>query len=384
MRLRRNLFCVFFTVLFFVNGFASEKEGAEVAWSGGLTLVFQGSSGNPQNAGGDRADMTFSTDLFIETTVVQTRKSLGAFLLRLDTQQGAGIGTLPLFTAPNGATTGINGDVETWLNIQGTNVAEVKYEHHFFDSRRIQLGTFAIGLLDPTAYFDANQFANSETDQLLAPLFVNNISVDWGGNANFFSQGLVLNYKPNFRNYWTIGIFDGDADVARVLDHPFLMAEAGYRWYPGGMQGNYRLYAWERHTGHPLILDVSALKKKNSGFGLSFDQALMERFGLWGRFGIQDGSVAQFDKSLSAGFQLKNFLNRPDTVFGLGYGISFPGSEQKTATGLTKSEHYLEAYYSMRKNRNFFITPDIQWIQHPGGLTSENFFVYGLRSQVHF
>jgi hypothetical protein len=346
--------------------------------TGGLTTIVQGVLNNEEAFGGNRAEGSMSADLFIESEIVPR----GFLLFRMDVLQGDGLTRLPpLFTNPDGTPTGPNNDVEGWSSSDTLHINEVRYEQ-FFAGDKFRV---SVGHLDLTSYFDENEFANKETFQFIAPIFCNNIAIDWGGNANFFGPGLVLNYHPIELIEGSIGYFEGDGDYTDLFDHPFIAGQIELEPRIRGLEGHYSFMVWTRYTPHPRILDPAQTDSKNSGFAISFDQELSEKVGIWVRFGTQRGEVAQFDRHASLGVQVKDPMGVESDVLGVAFGSTFISKEYKQASGLNQNEYYGEVYYNASLARNVNLSPDIQYVVHPGGNGDiNNIFIYGLRAQVNF
>ncbi len=367
--------------------------------SGGVTGIYQKSIGNDQAFGGNGSEGQMSADLFLEAPIGES----GLFLLRLDIEQGAGLTSFPpVFTNPDGNTTGPNNDVETFNNTESLNLNEARYEHRLLGDRL----KITFGHIDLTSYFDENNYANKETFQYIAQHFNNNIAIDWGGSVNFFGPGFILNAYPTEALAVTLGWFEGDGNYEKFFDDPFLAGELTFKAHWGGREGNYRLYAWERQTPHcrssstpeaflncDLIdpADQVRLKGRNAGFGLSLDQQISQTVGIWARLGYQDPDVAQFDKTFSAGAVTSaSAIGRADDVLGVAYGIVIPGSSYKSVTGYTNKEHYAEVYYKIvvtgdGSTTGFHVTPDVQYVANPAGNgVVDPVIVYGLRTQIHF
>src|SRR3989338_6293101 len=219
-----------------------------------------------------------------------------------------------------------------------------------------------MGKMDPTALFDANAVANSETNQFLADIFVNNLALEFGGDANGGNAGVSIGYRftsiydKGLKVVGRIGMFEGDGDFKDVLDRPFLIAELD-TWMPFyGLNGNYRIYGWVNNNKHTDLLDSSKDNLSNQGFGVSLDQ------------------------------QVSN------DVIGIAYGASHVSSKYKAASlGLdgyaanASYEHYLEAYYKYWASKNLSISPDLQYVINPGGDNAkDSIFIYGVRMQATF
>lgn len=366
--------------------------------SGWLTPIAQGTIGSkyPSAQRNDRAEGSLSMDIFYEATL----KGSSIFMLHLDVQQGAGLVHIPpLFASPNGNTTGPNNDIESFVNNQ-VHLDQAWYETAFGEGR----WTLTLGQLDPTAYFDTNNYANNERFQFFANQFGNNPTIEFGGTGNFYGAGFRLTYSPSEFVDVTLGALDGDGDYSEMFDKPWVIAEVDLKPKLAGKEGNYRLYVWQNSLPHykldgngdPTFVTIvgnpsdnapsNLIDNKNSGLGINFDQVLTDNLGIWARIGMQDGDVSQFDRHVSAGLQVSGMaFNRPDDVIGIGLAYTMISDAYKDASGLDGNELYAEAYYNITVKESFQISPDIQYIVNPGGNSDQDpFLVYGVRAGVMF
>ena len=359
--------------------------------SGGITVTAQGNT--HAKTGPHRGAAAISGDLALESPVGEDGRVAAVF----DVQMGAGLNNLPLLsTQPNGNPTGPNNDIESFNN-DALHLAQIYYEHNV--NKKL---TLTAGKLDPTAYFDANAYANTERSQFLANLFANNPAIEFGGTADFYGPGIRATWKPEENLDITLGAFEGDGDFVNAFDSPFVMAETDVRLKPGGKEGNYRFYVWERHgrpneanTANPN--DARLARAVNRGAGMSLDQPISGLLGVWLRAGVQREKVAQFDSFLGAGLNFSGAIpNRPHDTAGFGYGADFMGKDyrefKKASSPLFRpgAEHYIEAYYNIAVGNATDITgvhvsPDVQYVINPGGDLNQNkLFVYGVRLQAFF
>lgn len=365
---------------------------------GWLTAIAQGTTGSKDDSGkkNDKAEGSLSGDIFYEASLNESER----FTIHLDIQQGEGLVHIPLlFTSPNGNPTGPNNDIESFNNDQ-VHLDEAWYETTLADGKL----TLTLGQLDPTAYFDTNNYANNERFQFIANQFGNNPTIEFGGTGNFYGAGFRLTYFPSDLIDITLGAIDGDGDYKEMFDRPFVIAEADLKPKLAGKKGNYRFYVWQNSLPHykldgagnkAFVTSVGNLSEnpptgliacKNSGFGISLDQGLTDNLGLWARLGIQDGDVSQFDRHVSGGLQISGgAFGRPDDVLGLGIAYTMISDTYKDASGLDANELYAEAYYNIAVKEGFQVTPDIQYIANPGGNSDKDpFVVYGVRAGVMF
>src|SRR3989304_5475147 len=212
----------------------------------------------------------------------------GKFMLHLDIQQGEGLVNTPaLFASPNGNVTGPNNDVESFLGDQ-VHLAEAWYETKLANDKL----TLTFGQLDPTVYFDTNNYANNERFQFIANLFGNNTTIEFGGTGNFYGAGFRLTYSPSDIVDITLGALDGDGNYREMFDRPFVIAEMDIKPKLAGKEGSYRFYVWQNSlphsrldgdgniafvtvTGNPSDSPPTDLiGDKNTGFGISLDPGL--------------------------------------------------------------------------------------------------------------
>ncbi|OGP17867.1 MAG: hypothetical protein A2V21_306500 [Deltaproteobacteria bacterium GWC2_55_46] len=364
---------------------ALQEKVEALSIGGDLSLIVQGVSGGGTN----KADGSYSADLFLIAPVGR----YGNLFFRGDIGQGEGASLLipPTFSGPNA-------DLE--FDQPSFEIAEAWYWTEFAipDTRDKRL-EMTIGKMDPTALFDANTVANSEVSQFMADIFVNNLAIEFGGDANGYGAGLSAAYR--FTSIYNkglnvtgrVGLFEGDGDFQDMMDSPFIMAELDI-WRPYyGLDGNYRIYAWTNQVKHTDLADPTTENLSNKGFGISVDQKVSNDMTLFARYGVQDKSVASFDQVISAGAQLVgNAWGRGNDVAGLAYGASHVSKDFKdnslSLEGYSADasfEHYIEAYYRYWANDNISISPDLQVVVNPGGDSSQDtVFIYGARLAATF
>lgn len=355
---------------------------------GDLSLILQGTLKN-DDGGGKKAQVTYSGDLFLTGPA----GPYGNVFFRGDIGQGDGIPQIlpPTFSGPNA-------DIE--FNQPSFELVEAWYWTQFavpdVRDKRLEL---TIGKMDPTAIFDANRVANSEISQFMANIFVNNLALEFGGDANGFGAGISTAYRftsiyeKGLKVTGRVGLFEGDGDFKDIMDRPFIIAELDI-WRPYyGLDGNYRIYAWTNQRKHTDLSDPSRDGLSNQGFGLSIDQKVSNEAALFARYGMQDKKVSRFDQVVTIGVQVTgDDWGRGNDIVALAYGASHVSRDFKNASpslaGYTADasfEHYIEAYYRYRANKNVSISPDLQLIMDPGGDSGkDSIVIYGIRLAATF
>jgi porin len=264
-------------------------------------------------------------------------------------------------------------DVEDINGSSRDYLLQAWYRHRFqLNDDSAVAGTF--GIIDSTAYLDGNEYANDEYTQFMNEAFVNagnyNLpSYDAGvaleaelGRFSFNAVGMNINENDDGNNYTFWG--------AQIGWHPEFELGAGN--YRGNITGTSRQFTApstfvEPHPdseadlvlvdGRELV-EVPGDDKALLAWGLSFDQAIGESFGLFLRMTWQDTAAAvDYEALYSGGINIVgNAWRRPDDDIGLGYAHLEGGNTD------VKHTNVLEAYYRASINDYFAITADVQYM----------------------
>lgn len=360
------------------EGMEFKTAGLKVA--AGATLILQGTQrangDNLSRKGEDSSDASYSIDLEFEKSFEDYARAF----LYLGTGDGAGVeNDLKVFS-------GVNGDADDAQS--QLSVKEFWYEYYL---QKLAL-TLTFGKISSSSYIDGNQYANDECTQFLGQAFINSPVIEFPNNA----FGFRLAFEPTDRFALDLALTDANANWENVFDDVFFSGQIHFKTNFWKRPGNYRVYGWLNDKSHIRWDDASQRKKKNYGFGLSFDQALTNCLGVFARYGWQnpkvylEGSDLSLEQFWSAGFQvIGNRWNRAEDVFALAFGQVLPSADYKTAGNLkAKSEKHFEVYYSYKMNKHLSIIPDLQWLKDPYGSDAVNgdqtIFVGGLRAQLNF
>lgn len=282
---------------------------------------------------------------------------------------GEGLGDrIPSFCGLNGASGAAR---NVYLN-------QLWYERKFGDGARWRA---RVGYLDLTSEFDVNAYANDEYTQFLSDAFINNLTFECPAN----SLGGQLWWEPNDKWSFGVGYSESNRDCVEMFSYGVAIAEIDRRVQIGELEGTYRGYFTANFTPRPS-LDGSRDDLTNDGWGLSFDQEITPNVGLWGRYGQQNGACCEFDRALTAGFELHSFSEaRPDDILGFGYGTMFVSDEFASVKENAVDENHVELYYSFQVNEYFSATPSLQWIDGVGGDgDAEVVWTPGFRATVEF
>lgn len=203
--------------------------------------------------------------------------------------------------------------------------------------------TITGGLIDSTAFIDANNYANDELSQFLNSAFVNNpIAV-----LPSYNPGLYISYKIS-NGYSVSGIYmqnkpdKGNVGVVEIEYETDKISLRPYYFYLFGTE-------------------------EDKGFGLSGDYTFNDKLGFFFRVG---NSNVDYDYFISGGFQVNNILF--DDYFGFGYGYI------KGDSGV-ENISVSEVYYTINLNPYIAVTGDIQYMDE-----SKSDFIYGARLYISF
>lgn len=377
-----------------------------------FTTTAQKASGVlPGNAPNGASQLNYRGDVYITLPLPDVGNTENRVFAQFRLGQGKGLNDLPVYAKPNAsAFRALNSDPDNSVAILGQAwyQATIPLPIGGFKPRSREKLEINFGKMDPFLFFDQNNAANDETRQFLNTVFVHNALLDAGGDigvdANGFSPGFRLSYlnekeKPeNWRA--SVGVFGAGqgANYVRFFSSPLIIAQVEtQRKFFGGLNGNYRLYAWRNGQGP----SYDGTFEPHSGWGANFDQRLGDYTTLFGRYGQQITGHVRFDRSLSLGAEFGgSYWERGGDAIGLALGLQRTSSDfnRDSASvdanhdgvpdfGYTASgfERVMEAYYRYRIHKQFELSPDFQYIANPGGRdTATPVKIIGLRAQLTY
>jgi hypothetical protein len=257
------------------------------------------------------------------------------------------------------------------------------------------------GKMDPFVFFDQNSAADDEAVRFMNNAFVHNPLLDSGGDigadAYGFSPGARIAFfdgedKPDT---WgaSLGIFGSGpgADFTGSLGDPFIIAQLETtRRFVVGQPGTYRVYWWRNGRA----TDFHDTDEPHSGWGISADQRVSDGVTLFARVGSEISGRVRFDRALTLGSEIAgDYWGRGADGVGLAAGLLRTSSAYRDTTSdgtlagyaASGAERIVELYYRLHVNKYLDVTPDLQWIQRPGGDGSApGVFVGGFRARVGF
>ncbi len=371
--------------------------------SGGVTSVVQGTGNNGNNPPkyDDSTDAEFTMDLNLATHFGK----YGNFYVHLEGGDGEGLyPDVQSFNNPN---------YDAWLTTNRNNqpdvtISEAFYEFNFLNDKF----TLDAGKMDISVLFDENEYAGDETTQFLSNMFVKSMGLTIPEPDNFYCPAFMVKVDPiDLLEFRVIGASVQNDNWQDVFDHGFLAWQVNLRPKFWGRQGNYRFYGWcdkRRHlknsdlaiaNGRPNPrYDDRLAGKDQMGWGISFDQEILDGVSAFARYSQTDDDLARwngdenrwemipFNKLWNVGLQLSGSLwQRENDVIGIGYGQTLLTDDYREVTPHTSNENDFEAYYKLVLHERFALTGDFQWIRNGQGNSQTNdIYIWGLRAQVDF
>jgi high affinity Mn2+ porin len=382
----------------------------------GASLVMVGQSANSAAiaAGSNKSELNYRGDISVTLPGGEIGNAEGSIFAQFRVGQGNGLALNNTYSStPNSTAFSLtNSDDASAILAQAWYQLDVPlpFGGHKPNSREhLEINA---GKIDPFVFFDQNVAADDESAKFLNNAFVHNPLLDSGGDAGVdaygFTPGFRLAYhselsKPKF---WraSVGVF-GSGNGASFDDSfkkPFVIGQLEFgRKLFGGLDGNYRAYAWTNGQNIAYQNEVGPELERHSGWGLSMDQRVGDAATLFARFGQNVDGQTRFDQALTLGAELGGSdWGRSGDGLGLAMGWLKTSSDFKQnsssldadgdglpdfAYAANGTEQLAELYYRIRLNNKLELTPDFQWIANPGGdKSAPDAKVWGLRAKVSY
>lgn len=333
----------------------SEKYG--VSWALEDTLIYQAAGG-----GVDPNDAMVNTLGFYATWKIlrdRNGKDFGGIGFQAETR-GNLFGNFPdlaqdlgALWSPNDSTSGsYNRMNQLWW---GQRLAEGR------------LG-FQVGKIDPGAHINTNRFAGSGNSQFFGQPFATNPARSFPANG----LGFMVRAEPAEWLYVHFTMSDGDADgdvsPFETIEGRWLYAgELGYRPTLDGLgRGVYRLMLYQRDTESADEL----------GWSLSADQNLSEDFGVFLRYGGNDGDINAIEHLVAVGVSFLAPFGRGNDQAGVGVSYTHPSD------AALRDEYSAEAYYRVQVTEGFELSGSTQFIIDPSASDNDAAAVFGIRARL--
>ena len=314
----------------------------------------------------------------------------GEFYMRLHAGEGDGA---DLDLEPDG---GVFTDVNT-LNDDNPvgeflDLLDVFYTQSFMDERLF----LAVGKTEPVVFIDDNAFANDEYVQFVGKPFVNDPVLD---SEDEFTPLLALGFSPAEvvslvalvqSSSWV----DDKDPYSDIFNKPFVAGQVTVSPMIRGLMGNYRLYGWGATYDHEKLSNPNSTEA-GWGVGVSLDQMVTPKIGLFARAGYHNEDVYEVPWSWSVGADFRGLIpRRENDNFGIGVAALKGNSDLNDTlvdTGLLLTgnnggwEWHLETYYRIVLSEFLSITPDLQYVISPlGDPDNDGFFAGMIRAEFYF
>ena len=383
---------------------AARKVEALAGVSAGLSLTTVAQK--PFGVADINSQLSYRGDAFVTLPLAKIGDVEQKVFAQFRLGQGTGLNDLPTFSKPNASAFRVLGGLQPDDAVatlgQAWYQARIPLPLGGYKPRSKETLEINFGKMDPFVFFDQNAVANDETRQFLNTIFVHNPLLDAGGDigvdANGFAPGFRLSYsnvmsKPETWRV-SLGLFGAGArgsNYQRSLSSPLVMlqAETEQRLL-AGLAGTYRIYAWRNPQAAHFDRSIPDVEQ-HTGWGFSADQRVGDGVTLFGRYGQQLQGHVRFDAALTVGAEINgSYWSRGGDSIGVAAGLlktsrdyrAFSATTSAPASGVERNG---EVYYRYRINKQFELSPSVQYIGNPGGVGSaEAVKLLALRAQITY
>jgi high affinity Mn2+ porin len=282
--------------------------------------------------------------------------------------------------------------------------------------------TLSLGKFSASDFFDGNTYSHDSRTQFMNWAIIESGAWDYPADVVGYTAGFVAEW--NTKN-WMLhyGIFmeptvpNGARLDYHLLDAHGQILQFDKRYSAGGLTGTLRPFVFwnQAHMGSyadtlasPDIatgLSSSRAYRSKVGFGLSWDQQLTASLGAFARLSWDDGRTESFafteiDRSVAAGLSSSGAQwGRKNDTLGVAAVINaiVPAHQAYLAAGGTEGlilgdgalrygpEEIVEIYYSSQIMKWLSISPDLQYVVHPGYNRDRGPVpIYGVRAHVEY
>lgn len=386
----------------------------------GITLNLGYTSEAAHNFSGGTDKLTRYTDQWVMGATMDLDKLLGwqggTFQMTVTDRNGRNLGA-DAEIGNNMLIQEVYGRGQTW------HLTQFWLNQSFADNRvQWKVGRLTVGedFASFSCDFQNLNFCGSQPGNLVGSYWVNWPTSQWASR---------LKVSTSERTYAQLGIYQVnpnyvDDQYARskgwTLDNPSgttgALIPVEFGWLPAWnrLPGSYKFGAWYNTSdGKDLYQDVNhaprgetglAPRERNGqyGFYINVEQQVSGTAGgrgssLFLNFSQADRATAAQDHQLALGMQYKGPFERAPDVIGVAVGATHNNSRharyvqqqnQRLGTHSTVGDGYeyvAEAYYSWSPLPAIYLRPNLQYIKHPGGASSNHdAFIVGLKTGITF
>ncbi|MBT8378655.1 MAG: carbohydrate porin [Ignavibacteria bacterium] len=259
----------------------------------------------------------------------------------------------------------LNGDAGSTQSRDGFDrivVNEAWTEFLFLDN----IFTVTVGKIDLTNYFDNNAIANDENSQFISGAFINNTAFAVPAN----SPGLRIRTTILERFYIQFSMSKAENEGNNIFSDIYKIGGFGFKLFSfSDYEAEFHLYGYT----HPFA-------NNRYGFGISMSQTIAARFTVFGRFGNNENTLAEWfsiKNSWSFGSQFKENIFSEPSVIGIAFNSTKPFDAQQLNEKLT------ELYIKQQINNWISISAHFQHIWDTGGINNK-YSLLGLRVNFAF
>jgi len=288
-------------------------------------------------------------------------------------------------------------------------------------TRDVNRLTFTVGKFSGDDFFDDNAYSHDTRSQFLNWSLWESGAWDYPADVLGYTGGFVAEWNtPGWALHYGIMMEPTVANGPSLDTHlaeawgQILQLDRHYTWR--GHPGTVRPFAFWNHADmgnyedtleHPAFdEDITRTRSYRSkvGLGVSWDQELTSDLGIFSRLSWNDGrtetwAFTEIDRSVASGLSLKGARwGRPNDTAALAVVVNGLSSEHRAylaagGVGMILGdgalsyapEEILEAYYDFQVCRWLWLTPDYQYIEHPGYNTARGgVAIYAIRAHVEF
>jgi porin len=224
---------------------------------------------------------------------------------------------------------------------------------------------FLVGKIDPGSRINENRFAGSGNTQFFSQPFATNPGRSFPDNG----LGVHLRFEPSDALYYHFLMSDSDAvstesPFAHIHGRFVYAGEVGYRPTIEGLgRGIYRLMIYFRDADSADEL----------GWSLSADQNLSDHYGVFLRYGGNDGDLNAIEHILSGGLSWLTPFGRVNDQAGIAASWTRPSDDD------FRDEYSTEVYYRLQLTEGIELSGSTQLIVDPSAGDQDLAAVYGLR-----
>jgi porin len=206
---------------------------------------------------------------------------------------------------------------------------------------------------------------------------------------------LSLKYESPSSFYFASALFNAKAgdperptgtQVDTAMNEGALMIwEAGFSKSESDHPFKYGAGAWT-YTKNGDAIDSEKGTAKNSGFYLLGDQMLIKHVSVFAKFATASSLINTFDAAAETGIVYRDLLGVfPGDALVFGYARGWASSDYQSLNDSTGMESVAEVAYRMEFSHGISVTPDFQYVTHPGlSKDLQNAKVGTLRLEISF